>query len=79
MLKSDADRFYEELPKRLALFGLEVAPEMTFKLEMIMCEANNFEKPSAVIPHAGICEGQLGNWLFYLDSESIIYNPYKIF
>jgi len=32
-----------------------------------VCEASNFEKPGAVIPHAGICKGQSGNWLFYLD------------
>ena len=25
------------------------------------------EEPDAVIPRAGNCEGQLGNWLFYLD------------
>ena len=31
------------------------------------CKASNFEKPGAVIPYAGICEGQSGNWLFYLD------------
>jgi hypothetical protein len=32
-----------------------------------VCEVGNFEKPSAVIPHAEIGERQLGNWLFYLD------------
>jgi len=32
VLKSDADRFYDELPKRLAQFGLEVAPEKTNNL-----------------------------------------------
>jgi len=25
------------------------------------------EKPDAVILHAGICDGQSGNWLSYLD------------
>jgi hypothetical protein len=26
----------------------------------VVCEANNVEKPGAVIPHAGICEGAVG-------------------
>lgn len=25
-----------------------------------VCEASNFEKPGAVIPHTGICEGAVG-------------------
>jgi len=25
-----------------------------------VCEANNVEKPGAVIPHAGICKGAVG-------------------
>jgi hypothetical protein len=25
-----------------------------------VCEVNNVEKPGAVIPHAGICEGAVG-------------------
>jgi hypothetical protein len=36
-----------------------------------LCEASDVEKPGAGIPHAGICEGQSGNWLFYLDGTEI--------
>ncbi len=25
-----------------------------------MCEASNFEEPGAVVPHAGICTGAVG-------------------
>ena len=28
------------------------------------------EEPGAVIPHAGICAGQPGNWLSYRDKRS---------
>jgi hypothetical protein len=35
-----------------------------------LCKASSFEKPGAVILHAGICEGQSGNRLFYLDIDS---------
>jgi len=27
------------------------------KMEAVICEASNFEEPSAVVPHAGIREG----------------------
>jgi len=40
---------------------------MISKYLYAVCEANNVEKPGAVIPHAGICKGQSGNWLSYLD------------
>lgn len=33
---------------------------MTSKYLNAVCEASNFEKPGAVIPHAGICEGAVG-------------------
>jgi len=33
---------------------------MISKYLYVVCEANNVEKPGAVIPHAGICEGAVG-------------------
>ena len=33
---------------------------MISKYLYAVCEANNIEKPGAVIPHAGICEGAAG-------------------
>ena len=33
---------------------------MISKYLYAVCEANNVEKPGAVIPHAGICEGAVG-------------------
>ena len=29
-------------------------------LNVVKCEASSSEEPSAVIPHAGICEGAVG-------------------
>jgi len=39
------------------------------------CKASSFEKPGAVISHAGICVGRpSGNWLLYLDIDFISAN-----
>jgi len=39
------------------------------KTNCLFTEASNSEEPSAVVPHAGICAGQSGNWLSYRDKD----------
>lgn len=41
--------------------GLSTLPEAT-QNGLLRAEANNSEDPGTVILHAGVCEGQSGNW-----------------